>query len=128
MNTLQQALQLLPGQDTSIVGWILQIVFYGIFVVFIFYGQRIQMYIMIREVEGSLLKLKMMKDEARKVAITAINEIGKPTTDPTAQVDRFLEYFAVNPVDLDPAGIIWRLEHLLDVQDTRFKDDIKLMA
>jgi hypothetical protein len=127
MLSLQQVSQLGLGQD-SIVGWILQIVFYGIFVVFIFYGQRIQMYIMIREVEGSLLKLKMMKDEARKVAITAINEIGKPQTDPTAQVDRFLEYFAITPVDLDPAGIIWRLEHLIDVQDTRFKDDIKLMA
>jgi hypothetical protein len=86
------------------------------------------MYIMIREVEGSLLKLKMMKEEARKMAIAAINEIGKPQTDQTAQVDRFLEYFAITPVSLDPAGIIWRLEHLLDVQDTRFKDDVKLMA
>ena len=127
MLTLQQVSQLGLGQD-SIGGWIMQIVFYGIFVIFMFYGQRIQMYIMIREVAGSLLKLKMMRDEARKVAIGAINEIGKPQTDPTAQVDRFLEYFALTPVDLDPSGIIWRLEHLLDVQDTRFKDDIKLMA
>ncbi len=128
MNALQQVAQLIPSQDTSIVGWILQIVFYGIFVVFIFYGQRIQMYIMIREVEGSLLKLKMMKEEARKVALAAIKEIGKPQTDPTVQVDRFLEYFAVSPVDIDPAGIVWRLEHLLDVQDVRMKDDVKLMA
>jgi hypothetical protein len=43
-------------------------------------------------------------------------------------VDRFLEYFAIRPVDLDPAGIIWRLEHLIDVQDARFKADIKIMA
>jgi hypothetical protein len=127
MSILQQVLQLGFGQD-SILGWILQIVFYAIFILFIFYGQRIQMYIMIREVEGSLLKLKIMRDEARKIAITAIKEIGKPQIDPTAQVDRFLEYFAISPVDLDPAGIIWRLEHLLDVQDTRFKDDIKIMA
>jgi hypothetical protein len=127
MLTLQQVSQLGLGQD-SLIGWILQIVFYAFFVVFLFYGQRIQMYIMIREVEGSLLKLKMMKEEARKMAIAAINEIGKPQTDQTAQVDRFLEYFAITPVSLDPAGIIWRLEHLLDVQDTRFKDDIKLMA
>jgi hypothetical protein len=127
MLTLQQVSQLGLGQD-SVVGWILQIVFYAFFVVFLFYGQRIQMYIMIREVEGSLLKLKTMKEEARKMAIAAINEIGKPQTDQTAKVDRFLEYFAITPVSLDPAGIIWRLEHLLDVQDTRFKDDVKLMA
>ena len=127
MLTLQQVSQLGLGQD-SVVGWIMQIVFYGIFVVFMFYGQRLQVYIMIREVEGSLLKLKKMRDEARKVVIAAINEIGKPQTDPTAQVDRFLEYFALNPVALDPSGVIWRLEHLLDVQDKRLKDDVKLMA
>jgi len=127
MLTLQQVSQLLPAADNTI-GWILQIIFLGFFVVFMFYGQRFQMWIMIREVEGSLFKLKLMRDEARKAAIAAINEIGKPQVDPTAQVDRFLEYFAITPVSLDPAGIIWRLEHLLDVQDARFKDDIKLMA
>jgi len=126
MLTIQQVSQLFPQGD--ILGWIFQIIFLGIFVVFMFYGQRIQMYIMIREVEGSLFKLKMMRDEGRKMAIAAINEIGKPQADPTAQVDRFLEYFAITPVDLDPAGIIWRLEHLLDVAETRFKDDVKLMA
>jgi len=117
----------LTGGD-SLLSWILQIVFLGIFVVFMFYGQRIQMYIMIREVEGSLFKLRMMRDEGRKMAVAAINEIGKPQADPTTQVDRFLEYFAITPVDLDPAGIIWRLEHLLDVQDARLKNDVKLMA
>jgi len=128
MLTIQQvSLDGLLGAD-NILSWILQIVFLGIFVVFMFYGQRLQMIIMIREVEGSLFKLKMMRDEGRKAAINAINEIGKPQVDPTAQVDRFLEYFAITPVDLDPSGIIWRLEHLLDVAETRFKDDIKLMA
>jgi len=126
MLTIQQVSQI-PGLDTTL-NWIIQIVFLGFFVVFMFYGQRVQMYIMIREVEGSLFKLKMMRDEGRKMAIAAINEIGKPQVDPTAQVDRFLEYFAITPVDLDPAGIIWRLEHLLDVADARFKADVKLMA
>jgi len=127
MLTIQQVSQLLPSQD-NILSWILQIVFLGIFIAFMFYGQRFQMLIWMRDIENSLFKLKIMRDEGRKVAITAINEIGKPQVDPTAQVDRFLEYFALPPVDLDPAGIIWRLEHLLDVADARFKADVKLMA
>jgi len=127
MLILQTVSQLLPGQD-NILSWIIQVVFLAIFVVFVFYGQRIQTSLMIREVESSLFKLRMMRDEARKRAINAINEIGKPQADPTSQVDRFLEYFAITPVELDPSGIIWRLEHLLDVRDARFKDDIKLMA
>ncbi len=112
----------------NILGWIFQVVFLGIFVVFMFYGQRIQMMIMVREVEGSLFKLKFMRDEARKTAIVNIKDIGKLERDPTEQIDRFLEYFAIAPVDIDPSGVVWRLEHMLDVRDIRFKDDVKLMA
>ena len=120
------ALQL--GLPTDLAGWIFQFIFLAIFVVFMFYGQRVQMMIMVREVEGSLFKLKLMRDEARKTAVSNIKELGKLEGDPSTQVDRFLEYFAISPVDLDPSGVIWRLEHLLDVRDVRFKDDVKLMA
>jgi len=108
--------------------WILNLLFYVIFVVFIFYGQRIQMYVMLREVEGSLYKLKYIKDEGRKIAIETIKEIGKPQTDPTSSVDRFLEYFTISPQSLDPAGVVWKLEHVLDVRETRFEDEVKLIA
>jgi len=108
--------------------WILTLVFYAFFFIFMFYGQKIQMYVMIREVEGSLYKLKYMKDEGRKIAIETIKEIGKPQTDPTDRVNRFLEYFTITPQSLDPVGIVWKLEHILDVRDVRFKDEVKLMA
>jgi len=92
------------------------------------YGQRIQMHLMLREVEGGLFRLKFMRDEGRKTAISTLKELGGPEADPTNRVDRFLEYVAIPPVDLDPSGIIWRLEHVLDVRDVRFKDEVKLMV
>ncbi len=110
------------------ISWILNLLFYVVFIAFIFYGQRIQLYVMLREVEGSLYKLKHMKEEGRKVAIETIKEIGKAQTDPTGRVDRFLEYFTIGPQNLDPAGVVWKLEHILDVRDVRFKDEVKLMA
>jgi len=108
--------------------WILNIAFYGFFIVFIFYGQRIQMYVMLREVEVSLYKLKFIKEERRKITVETIKEVGKPQSDPTDKIDRFLEYFTIGPQNLDPAGVVWKLEHILDVRDTRFKDEVKLMA
>lgn len=116
----------LPGGDN--ISWVLNILFYVVFIVFIFYGQRLQTYVMIREVEGSLYKLKYIKEEGRKITIETIKEIGKSPTDPTSRVDRFLEYFTISPQGLDPAGIVWKLEHILDVRDIRFKDEVKLMA
>jgi hypothetical protein len=86
------------------------------------------MYVMIREVENSLHKLRHIKEEGRKNAIDAIKEIGKPTVDPSARVDRYLEYFTIGPQGMDPAGIVNKLDHILDVRDERLKEEVRLMA
>ena len=127
MLMIPQVSQWLPGGN-DIVGWVLQIVFLGFFVFFMFYGQRFQVYIMLRDVEKHLRRLKFIRDEGRKLAIKTIKEIGKPQEDPSERVDQFLEYRAVTPQSMDPAGIVWKLEQLLDVQEVRFKDEVKLMA
>ncbi len=123
-----QVLTNLFGGTGDSISQILSMLFYVVFIVFLFYGQRIQMYVMIREVEGSLYKLKYIKEEGRKIAIETIKTIGKPQTDPSARVDRYLEYFTISPQNMDPAGIVYKLDHILDVRDTRLKDEVKLMA
>src|SRR4030067_2335761 len=129
MNMLATLLMLNQfGVAGDVISQILSLVYILFFVVFIFYGQRIQMYAMIREVEGSLYKLKHMREEGRKTAIETIKEVGKPQADPSARVDRYLEYFTIAPQNMDPAGIVWKLDHILDVRDTRMKDEVKLMA
>jgi hypothetical protein len=123
---LENQLFQLPTGD--VISQILSMLFYVVFIVFLFYGQRIQMYVMIREVEGSLYKLKYIRDEGRKTAIETIKEIGKPQTDPSTRVDRYLEYFTISPQNMDPAGIVYKLDHILDMRDIRLKDEVKLMA
>jgi len=117
---------LFGGND--VIGWIVQIVFLGFFVVFMFYGQRFQMMVMLREVETHLRRLKLIRDDGRKKAMETIKEIGKPVGDPAERIDQFLEYIAIEPQSMDPSGIVWKLEHVLDVRDVRFKDEVKLMA
>jgi hypothetical protein len=119
-------LSLLTGTDT--VTQIISLLTYAFFIVFIFYGQRIQMYIMVREVENSLHKLRVIKDEGRKTAIESLKEIGKPTTDPSAKVDRYLDYFTIAPQTMDPSGIVSKLDHILDMRDERLKEEVRLMA
>src|SRR4030043_1021020 len=119
-------LSLIPGTDT--VTQIISLLTYAFFIVFIFYGQRIQMYIMVREVENSLHKLRNKKNEGKKTAKEAIKEIGKPTADPSARVDRYLDYFTIGPQGMDPQGIVYKLDHILDTRDERLKEEVKLMA
>jgi len=122
---MQSWLLQVPGELFSQIAWIIFII---MMLISMFYGQRIQLRIWLNEIESSLYKLKYLRDEGRRIAIEAIKEVGKPQTDPTPRVDRFLEYFTIYPQSLDPVGVVWKLEHILDVRDTRFKDEVKLLA
>lgn len=115
------------GQDNPF-SWILNVVWVVSFMVMILYGQRIQMYLTLKEVEGNLSRLKYMRDKGRETAIATIKELGKSAEDPTQRVDQFLEYVTLSPNNMDPSGVVWKLEHLLDVRDSRFKDEVKIMA
>lgn len=116
------------GGGDNALSWIFQLGYIVFFVVFLFYNQRLQMMVMIRDVETHLRKLKFIKENGRKVAIETLKDIGKPASDPTERIDQFMEYIAITPQNMDPSGIVWKLEHILDVRDTRFKDEVKLMA
>ena len=115
---LQQIAQLF--QDNSDIGMIIQTLFSFAFIIYLFYAQRIQATQMLRQIEVTLRKVKNIKDEGRKTAIDTVNRIGKPADDPTEKVDRFIESFVIGPVDLDPAGIIGKLDQVLkDLEVTR---------
>lgn len=124
LSSLGQALA--PGND--IIGLIIQITWLGFFVAYMFYGQRLQIKIMLKEIESSLFKLQLIRDRGRSLAISTIKDVGKTNNDLEPRVDRLLEHLYIPPVELDPTGIIKRLEHIVDVRDFRLKDEVKLMV
>lgn len=124
---IPQIAGLLSGGD-NILTWVFQFGYIIVFIIFMFYSQRIQMMVMIRDVENHLRRLKFIKENGRKIAIDTIKQVGKPSGDPSERVDQFMEYIAITPQSMDPSGVVWKLEHILDVRDTRFKDEVRLMA
>lgn len=115
-------------QNNSDIGMILQTLFSLSFIVYLFYAQRIQAMSMLRQVEGTLRKVKSIRDEGRNISIKTVKEIGKPDGDPTAEVERFIEHFFIQPVSLDPAGVIGKLGQLLNVRENTFEAEVKAMA
>lgn len=116
------------GDQSSIPSLILQVVFFLFIILYFFYGQKIQIAIWVRDIERAVRRLRVMKDHAREVAIKSTKELGKPKDDPTTRVDQFLERFFIQPVNMDPAGIVSKFDHLLDVRDNSFKDEVKRIA
>ena len=122
-------LQILPGLDQkSALGNLVSMLMYGSFIFFIFFGQKIQIRIMLLEIDGTVKKLEFMKNDAKNLLFKTIKEVGKPALDPATTLNRLLEQFLISPVDMDPAGIVYKFDHLLDVRDTKFKDDVKSIS
>lgn len=91
---------------------------------FMMYAQKFQSRIILNEISHSLVKLKSMKETARLEAIDYAKAAVRSQTDPTAGVDRLLEYFTIMPVDLDPNGIVRKLEHVMRTRDDRMRAEI----
>jgi hypothetical protein len=115
-----------PSSD--IVSTILNLVYMGVFVVFMFFSQKIQAVLMMRQVSHALTRLKGMRDKAKQAITTAIMDVGKPAGDPKPRLERLLQFFTIPPEGMDPAGVVQRLEHLFDTADTRIRDEIKAIA
>ncbi len=94
---------------------------------FTIFGQRIQLWMILRQVRASVDKLKRMRDKGRSMALEALEELssGEGLAE---KVDRFLEHFAIEPESMDPAGVVWKLERILDVRKQKFLDEVRRMA
>ncbi|UCH57672.1 MAG: DUF1512 domain-containing protein [Candidatus Bathyarchaeota archaeon] len=114
--------------ENSDIGMLLQTLFSLSFIIYLFYAQRIQAMSMLRAVEGTLRKVKNIRDEGRRVSIETVKEVGKPENDPTPDVERFLEHFLIPPVDMDPAGVVSKLGQLLNVRESTFEAEVRAIA
>jgi hypothetical protein len=98
--------------------------------IFMLYAQKFQSRVILGEVSKSLVKLKTMREAARKEAVDYVKTVVKTSSagDPAAGVDKFLEYFTIMPVDLDPSGIVRKLDHLMRVRDDRLRSEVKKLC
>lgn len=122
------ALQLAPTGGNNVLANLMNLFIFGMIFASFFFGQQIQSRIAILQLDGAVRKLEFIRNDARALALRTIKEIGKPKDDPSPALSGLLEQFFISPVDMDPAGIIGKLDHLLDVRDLKFKADVKKLA
>jgi hypothetical protein len=117
----------LPGLEGEFTG-LINIVFLVFIIMMSLYGARIQMWQWLRQIEASLLELEQMKKESTQKAIDTFKKFGRPEEEVEKELARWLDYFTIMPVDLDPAGILKRLDHLLDERRDRFQEFVSELA
>ena len=115
-------------QNQSDIGMVLQTLFSLSFIVYLFYAQRIQAMSMLRAIEGTLRKVKEIRDKGHNTSIEEVKKASEDDFDPTPEVERFLEHFFIPPTSLDPAGIVGKMGQLLNVRENIFEAEVRSMA
>lgn len=107
---------------------LLNILFVVSFLAFMVFGQQIQSRIALMQIDGAVRKLEHMSIDAKSLTLKMLREIGKPKDDPTPRLNSLLEQFLIEPVNMDPTGVVRKFDHLLDVRETKFKSDVARIA
>ncbi len=102
--------------------WILPII------LFVFYGQRIQLYVTSGEIKKGIKKLDGFREESRTELINYVKKNLKLENDPTKKIDRFLDYFTIMPVDMDPNGIVDKVRHTVRSREDYTRQHVKSLS
>ncbi|MFH1821782.1 MAG: DUF1512 domain-containing protein [Methanobacteriota archaeon] len=115
--------------ETDIIMWIVSFVFISI--VFTFLAPQM-MWLQARaglgQMRKTVVELDTLAKDSKKLALKAIAKHGRLKQDIEKDLDNFLEFFAIEPVHDDPAGVIKRLDHILDVRNKRFEGVVARLA
>ena len=112
------------GDSSNPIMWIVWIV---PIVLFVFYGQRIQLIVTSSEINKNIEKLKKYKDDTKKELLEYLQK-SKPIGDTEKKIENFMEYFTIMPVDIDPNGIMPKIKHLLRTREDYTKKQVMLLA
>jgi len=83
-------------------------------------GNWIQVYWYRADIRSKLAILGGLADEARKETLDYMNR--NKAKDASSLLNRLLDFFVIEPVNIEPTDIINRLRHLINIRDARFKD------
>ncbi len=117
--------------ETDPLGLIFNLLWFALIFVSMFYGTKLQAWRSAKEIESGLEKLKKWNDECKQILVSNFKkyaEKNETEKDLMLKIENFLTFIAITPVDLDPYGIIPKLDHIIDVRDDRFKEEIMILA
>lgn len=124
---------LTPTSGDSL-GLLLQLLWFlfliSFFFIYPYFGQRTQLAFVLRYIEKRLAVLKQTKDEVRERTLGVIKKYvdGGESSSVEKELDNLLEFFYISPESMDPAGIVYKLEHILEIGDSRFEESVAKMA
>ncbi|MFX1591764.1 MAG: DUF1512 family protein [Promethearchaeota archaeon] len=126
MNNIYQT-----ATGTDPISLIISLLWFLLIFISMFYGQKLQAWKASKEIQAALEKLKKWNDECKEILITNFKEFAdkkKTQKDLMFQLEDFITFVTISPVSLDPYGIVPKFDHIVEVRDNRFKEEVEILA
>jgi len=121
----------LGGAESDPLSLILNLLFFVLIFVSMFYGQKLQGWQAGKQIEMGLEKLKKWNDDSKQILLKKFKQFAdkkESEKDLMLKLEDFMTFVAITPVSLDPYGIIPKIDHVIDVRDNRYKEEVKILA
>ena len=96
-----------------------------------FYGTQLQAFRSSRSITAALEELKKWDKDTRAITIRKLKQYSDKNLtikDLERKLEMFLNYVSITPTGLDPAGIVPKIEHIMDVREDRWMEEVKSIA
>jgi hypothetical protein len=126
-----QLAQIFGQEGTDPFSIIFNILFFVLIFISMFYGQKIQAWKASKDIEAALEKLKSWRDESKQILLNKFKKFAsKEETDKDLmlKIEDFINFITIGPVDLDPTGIIFKFDHIVNVRDNRYEEEVEKLA
>lgn len=105
--------QLFPGTD-----YIGQILMFLMFFGFIFFYPRLMLMQVMMNLERAVSQLESNSNTGRRIAVAKASK--NPSKTVRESIANFMDFFVIEPVNIDPYGAMKRIEHLMNLSERRF--------
>jgi len=95
-------------------------------VVMAFFGTRLMFYQIFWKLAQTANMLEGLAIGGKRIVIRKITK--NPTRQLKDSMNNFLEVFAIEPISLDPFGIVKKIEHIYDLSERKFKEFVREIA
>ena len=118
----------LTDQANETISLVLNVLFFIMMFISIYYGTKIQGWKSSRAIKAGLEELKELNDDTKQLTITRFKECcedSRSLQEIKNKIDEFLNFVTITPVELDPNGIIPKIEHILNTRETIYLSEVR---
>ena len=120
-----------PNEANEALSTLLNVLFYILIFISLIYGTKIKIWNSSRTIKEGLETLKTWNDETRQLTISKFKEFSKDSQslqDIEKKIDEFLNFVTIPPVELDPYGIVPKIEHILNSREIKYLNEVRDLA